>query len=70
MRIIVRAFNEDGYHKDILSMNEKQVIMNDIRVKEPMASLMSDLIGFGGQINITDFPEITRFEVVVKEVYN
>lgn len=64
MRIIVRAFNEDGYHKDILSMNEKQVIMNDIRVKEPT------VIGFGGQINITDFPEITRFEVVVKEVYN
>lgn len=64
MRITVRAYNEDGYHKDILSMNEDQVLMNDGRVKEP--SMSGGLIGYGGLIRIEDFPEMTHFEIVVR----
>lgn len=64
MRITVRAFNKDGYHKDILSMNEDQVLMNDTRVEEPSCS--SGLIGHGGRIFMGDFPEMTCFEVIVK----
>jgi hypothetical protein len=35
MRITVRAFNKDGYHKDILLMSDRQVYQNDNRVTEP-----------------------------------
>ena len=65
MRIIVRAFNKDGYHKDILLMNDRQVYQNDVRVKEPRDSAFSGLIGYGGKIDPKDFPEMTHFEIVV-----
>lgn len=67
MKIVVRAFNKDGYHKDILSMNENQILMNDMRVGEPDSSCMSGLIGFGGRIDPSDFPEMTYFEIVVRD---
>jgi hypothetical protein len=47
-------------------MNDEQVTMNDTRVTEPILSLNSRLIGHGGSINPTDFPEVAHFEVVVE----
>lgn len=67
-RITVRAFNADGYHKDILSMTEAQVWSSDTRVKEPRESCLTGLLGFGGHIKPSDFPEVTHFEIVVSEI--
>lgn len=67
MRIIIRAFNKDGYHKDILIASERQVHQNDIRITEPLSSMHSGLIGYGGRIVPKDFPEMTHFELVIKE---
>ena len=67
VRITVRAFNAEGYHRDILSMCTQQVWKQDSRVKDPNDSAMSGLIGFGGRINPADFPEMTHFEIVVSE---
>ena len=49
-------------------MDDRQVHMHDRRVKEdPTMSIMSGLIGVGVGINPEDFPEIVRFEVVIKD---
>lgn len=66
MRVVVRAFNKDGYHRDILIADERQVRMSDTRVTEPSASMYTGLIGWGGSIRPEDFPEMVRFEVVIE----
>lgn len=38
MKIVVRAFDGNGYHKDILFMSDRQVHMNDRRIREPVDS--------------------------------
>jgi hypothetical protein len=65
MKIVIRAFDANGYHKDILRASEQQVHSHDARVDEPTSSIHSGLIGFGGQIVIKEFPEITHFELVI-----
>jgi len=67
MRVTLRAFNKDGYHKDILIASENQVYMSDIRIKEPRDSGLSGLIGYGGKIDPKDFPEMTHFELVISD---
>lgn len=66
MRVVVRAFNDDGYHKDILIMSERQVHSADVRVKDVVHSAMTGLIGHGGRIDPLDFPEMAKFEVVLE----
>ena len=66
-KITIRAFNKDGYHKDIMIACSNQVRMNDVRVTEPIGALWSGLIGHGGRINPKDFPEMVAFEVVISE---
>jgi hypothetical protein len=66
MWVKVRAFNKDGYHKDILIVSEKQVHQHDTRIREPLGSITSGLLGPGGSIDPKDFPEMIRFEVVVE----
>lgn len=70
MRIIVRAFNAQGYHRDIMVMNEHQVLMNDYKVCEPLCSLRTGLIGHGGSVNPLEFPEMTHFEIVFVQERN
>lgn len=67
MRVIVRAFNEDGYHKDILIMDQEQVRMSDNRIGDIEESMFSGLIGIGGSVVPSLFPEMVRFEIVIKE---
>lgn len=67
MKIVVRAFNKDGYHKDILTMNEKQVLIEDARIEEPTSSVFSGLIGHGGRIRPEEFAEMAYFEIVVQD---
>lgn len=56
MRVIVRAYNSEGYHKDILVFDEKQIRMHEMRVKECLD---------GMTIVPADFPEMVRFAIVV-----
>lgn len=65
VKIVVRAFTADGYSKDVLVMCSDQVRMRDMRVTDPVGSVMSGLIGHGGAIDPTKFSEMVRFEVVV-----
>jgi hypothetical protein len=66
VRVIVRAFNKDGYHKDILLMNEQQVYQHDARVTGSAGSTLSGLVGIGGGLDVKDFPEMVRFEIVLQ----
>jgi hypothetical protein len=67
MRVIVRAFNKDGYHRDIAIMSEQQVHQNDTRIEDAVMSVHSGLIGVGVAITPEDFPEVVRFEVVIRD---
>ena len=67
MRVVIRAFNSEGYHRDIVIMDEVQLRMCDVRVKDPISSLYSGLIGVGVSIDPKDFPEMVKFEVVIQE---
>lgn len=68
MRVVIRAFNEDGYHKDIAIMDEQQIRQTDVRTKDgATGSLHSGLIGVGVTIDPSAFPEMVRFEVVIDE---
>jgi hypothetical protein len=70
MTVVIRAFNADGYHKDIAIMSEQQVHQHSSKVGEPLQSIMSGLIGVGVGIDIAAFPEMVRFEVVIKDKGN
>jgi hypothetical protein len=62
-RVIVRAYNAEGYHKDIAFLDEQQVRMCYSKVKE-------NEIADGGGVNVCidpkDFPEMVYFQVIVK----
>jgi hypothetical protein len=67
MRVVIRAFNKDGYHKDIVIMSERQVHQVDSRVDERcMSSAMSGLIGVAVGVEPAAFPEMCKFEVVIE----
>lgn len=62
VRVIVRAWNKDGYHKDILTMNLNQIMMFEIRVANPRSPKLGMLI------DPLDFPEMVHFEVLIEEL--
>lgn len=64
--ITIRAFNKDGYYKDILVASDKQVYKNDVRISEPLSSCLSGLIGHGGRIEPSLFPEVEYFELIIE----
>jgi hypothetical protein len=66
MQVIIRAYNADDYHRDIVVMDDVQVRMHDCRCIEPR-SFLDGLIGVGMAIRPQDFPEMVRFEVIIKE---
>jgi len=61
VKIIVRAYNKDGYHKDILEMSERQIWMTEARITQKSST------GIGGVISPQDFPEMVKFEVFVEQ---
>lgn len=67
MSVVIRAFNREGYYKDIVIMNEKQVISCNTAADESLISCMTGLIGVGIGLQISNFPEVVRFEVVIKD---
>jgi hypothetical protein len=57
MRVIIRAFAANGYHRDILVVDERQEVMRTDRVKD----------GWDGPaIDPKNFPEMVRFEVIIE----
>jgi hypothetical protein len=67
MQVVIRAFNKDGYHKDIVLMSERQIHQADRRVDDQcMSSVMSGLIGVAAGIDPALFPEMVHFDVVIK----
>lgn len=66
MRVVVRAFTSDGYHKDILDMSEKQILMHDLKIKDTCGTVNGKVV-FGGRIYPENFPEMEYFEVLVRE---
>ena len=67
MIVVIRGFNKDGYHKDIVIMSERQLHEFDCRIDDKCSgSVMSGLIGTAAGIDPSKFPEIVRFEVVIK----
>lgn len=66
-RVYIRAFNKEGYHKDIAILSEQQIHLIENRVKDgAMDSAMSGIVGVGVSISPADFPEVVKFEVVIK----
>jgi hypothetical protein len=63
---IVRAFNADGYHKDILIIDHDQVRMHDVRLKDKV-HLSGGPIGPSMTIRPADFPEMVEFQILVHE---
>lgn len=63
--VIVRAYNKDGYHKDLVMMNERQIhtAMHGI-MDEPVPL---DNLGQGvcAVIDPAKFPEMVKFVVIV-----
>lgn len=66
MRVIVRAWNAEGYHKDILIMDEQQVRMHHAGVKDQSGwHLMAGTPGVGMVIEPKQFPEMVEFQVII-----
>lgn len=66
---IVRMWNKDGYHKDVLIIDSDQVRMNEGRVEETKASMLYAGGGIGPSMVIdpSKFPEAVCFQVMVIE---
>lgn len=64
--VIVRAFTEGEYHRDIVRMSDRQIHMSDLRIDD--SGGRSALIGPAGVVAGIDpakFPEVVRYEIIV-----
>jgi hypothetical protein len=66
MRVVVRAFNKDGYYKDIAIMSEHQVHQHDSRLTDASHSCLTGLIGHGLRIDPSELPEMAYFEIIIQ----
>jgi hypothetical protein len=60
VRLTVRAYDENGYQRDILVQDEQQVRISDARLKGGLR---------GTIIDPAELPEMKRFEVILENVY-
>lgn len=58
VQVTIRAYNKEGYQKDILVMDEEQMRMSCVGIKDGL---------HGPIIDPSLFPETVKFEVIVKE---
>lgn len=61
VRTTIRAFNEEGYHRDILIQDQIQVRMNDARMEN-----YSGIDGCGMSFDPAKFPEAVKFVVIIE----
>lgn len=66
--VIVRGYTAQGYHKDLVRMDEKQVRSSYVGVGEPCPEgvLAFPMGAVGVSIDPKKFPEMVRFEVLVE----
>jgi len=63
MKIVIRAFNKDGYHKDIAILSENQIMMNNNKIGSDCSiegSIISPSTVF---LCPEDFPEADIFQI-------
>lgn len=63
---IIRAWNAEGYHRDILVIDSRQVRMHSQGVSEPSAHQVVARDGLSMVINPKEFPEAVEFEVIIE----
>lgn len=63
----VRAWNKEGYHKDILVIDSDQVRMHYTGIKETTAAKLCHPMGPRMVIDPKEFPEMVEFEIIVSE---
>lgn len=69
--VIIRAFTKDGYHKDLVRMDEEQVRMHHEGIKDPdIESMLDTHGGTGVSVDPREFPEMVRFEVLIVRSHN
>lgn len=64
-RVLVRMWTDDGYHKDVACLSDKQVHMTygnmDVKSRHLLYPMGPRVV-----INPKDFPEAVEFEVIVE----
>ena len=61
----MRAWNAQGYHKDILVIDSDQVRMHHNRVKESGFRNYAGPVGVSMTIDPKEFPEMVEFQIIV-----
>jgi urease accessory protein UreE len=64
--VIVRMWTKEGYHKDVIIMNEQQVSMGYVGTECGNRHLVAPIDATRVVIDPTLFPEAVEFEVIVK----
>ena len=66
-RTIIRAWNKEGYHKDIAILDSDQVRMHSQGMEPKASQVMAGPTGaISLVVNPADFPEMEKFEVIVQ----
>lgn len=67
MRVIIRMWTKDGYHKDVALLSEKQVHMTNGDMDVKMRHLFSGYQGPSVIVDSLQFPEAVEFQVIVEK---
>lgn len=65
MRVVVRGFQDSGFHRDLANLSEVQVHSTWGEVRHSSSSMLTGLIGVGVRIDPRDFKEMDYFEIVI-----
>ena len=67
MRVIVRMWTKDEYHKDIAILSERQVHMSFDGMEVSHRHLVPPIDAVRVVVDPSRFPEAVEFEVIVEE---
>ena len=67
MRVIIRMWTSNGYHKDVALMDEKQVHMNYGQMEPKSRHLVPPINAVRLIVDPKQFPEAVEFEVICQE---
>lgn len=66
MRVIIRMWTEDGYHKDVVVMSEQQIHMHCGEVEAKGRHIMVGPVNaVRAVIDPKEYPEAIEFEVII-----
>ena len=66
MRVIVRMWTEDGYHKDVAILDQEQVRMSYDGMECKSRHVVSPTDAVRVVVDPKQFPEAVEFEVIVQ----